>query len=72
MKLTKIALKLWVKTPFPSPMSNRKDRVEELAALQFGMENSGITYSHIALEQAAQRITSQSFRHEEDHLRLKY
>ena len=38
MKHTKIALKLWVKTPLPSPTSNRKDRVAELADLQFKME----------------------------------
>ena len=48
-----------------------KERVAELSTFQFGMENSEITTSHIALEQLAQLKNTQSFRQEEEHLRLK-
>ena len=46
LKQTKLALKKWVKTPFSSPMINKKERVGELSAFQFGMENSEIINSN--------------------------
>ena len=71
LKQTKNALKKWIKTPLPSPSTNRNERVAKLSALQFGMENNEITTSHIVLEQLDQLKTTQSFRQEEEHLRLK-
>ena len=71
LKKTKLALKKWVKTPLSSPTTSRKERVSKLFAIQIGMENCEITTSQLALEQLAQFKTSQSFRHEEEHLRLK-
>ena len=64
LKQTKIALKNWVKTPIPSPMLCKKERVSDLSILQFGMENCEISTSHIVLEHLAQLKTTQSFRKE--------
>ena len=71
LKNTKLMLKKWVKSPLPSPTTNRKGSVSELFAIQIGMENCEITSSQLALKQLAQFKSSQSFRHEEEHLRLK-
>ena len=71
MKKTKPTLKVWVKNPLSSPTTIRKERVPELSALQFGMEDREISESHLALEQLVQFNTSLSFRHEAEHLRLK-
>ena len=43
----------------------------ELSVIQIGMEDRDIYISHLALEKLAQFNTSQSFRQEEEHLRLK-
>ena len=64
-------LKNWIKLPLLTPLSIRKDRVVELSALQVDLENREVTFSHIALEQLAQLKTNNSFKQEEEHLRLK-
>ena len=64
-------LKKWLRVPLPSPSLSRKDSVDKLAAIQIGMENCDISLSQIALQREAQFLTTQSFRLEEDHLRLK-
>ena len=71
MKQTKFSLKKWIKSPLPTSLTLRNERVAELSALQFELENSDITTSHIALEQLAQHNTYHSFRKEEEHLRMK-
>ena len=71
MKNTKLALKLWVENPLPTPTSIRIDRVSDLASIQFELEDKVISTSHLALEKSAQLIASQSFRLEEENLRLK-
>ena len=71
MKQTKIALKNWFIVPLSSPSLSRKDNVDKLAKIQIGMENCDISLSQIALEREAQYLTSQAFRVEEEHLRLK-
>ena len=71
MKQTKCALKNWIKLPFLTPMSVRKDRVAELSVLQVELENKEVTFSHIALHQIAQLKTNISFKQEEEYLRLK-
>ena len=45
--------------------------MSELATLQFDMEDKDISSSLLALEKLAQSNASQSFRHEEENLRLK-
>ena len=45
--------------------------MSELSTIQIGMEDRDITISQLTLEQIAQFNTSQSFREEEEHLRLK-
>ena len=47
------------------------DRVAELFALQVDLENREVTISHIALEQLAQLKMNNSFKQEEEHLKLK-
>ena len=71
LKQTKIALKKWLRVPLPSPSLSRKDNVEKLATIQIGMEKCDVSLSQIALEREVQYLTSQSFRLEEEHLRLK-
>ena len=68
---TKKALKKWLRVPLPSPSLSRKDNVEKLATIQIGMENYHVSLSQIALEREARYLTSQYFRLEEEHLRLK-
>ena len=46
-------------------------QVTELAEVQLGMEDLDISISHLVLEKLAQSSTTQSFRHEEEQLRLK-
>ena len=55
----------------PSPTFSRVAKVTELAEIQLGMEDIVISTSHLALEKLAQSSTTQSFRYEEEHLRLK-
>ena len=50
LKRTKYALKTWAKTPFNTPITNRKERVIELSAIQLGMEDNEITKSQLAME----------------------
>ena len=52
-------------------MSNRQEKVQVLAKIQLGMEESDITKSHLDIEQAAQLNSFLSFRQEEEHLCLK-
>ena len=54
-----------------SPSTTRQARVPELSTIQLGMEDKEITNSQLALEKAAQFKTTQSFRQEEEFLRLK-
>ena len=70
MKNTKYALKVWLKTPIPSPTIIRKEKVEELSALQISMEDREISESHLDQEHLAQINTTLSFRKEEEHLQL--
>ena len=59
------------KTPQNTPTSSRQEKVIELAEIQFVMEECDITKTQLAFEQSAQINTLQSFRHEEEFLRLK-
>lgn len=70
LKKTKIALKTWVKTLLNTPTSIRHEQVAELSAIQLGMEDRVITKSQLSLEQFAQSRASQSFRKEEENIRL--
>ena len=71
LKSTKYALKSWVKTPLHTPTTTRQERVVKLTTIQLGMEENEITKSQLSLEQFAQFKTSQSFRMEKEHFRLK-
>ena len=71
LKKNKYTLKIWVKKPFKTPTSSRQEKVIELTDIQLGMEECEITKSQLALEQSAQINTFQSFRQEEEFLRLK-
>ena len=55
----------------PSPTISRVEQVSALAEIQLGMEDIDISNSHLALEKLAQSSTTQSFRHEEENLKLK-
>ena len=70
-KRAKLALKTWAKASLKTPTSSRKARVVELSVIQLGMEDRDISTSHLALDKLAQFNASQSFRHEEENLRLK-
>ena len=59
---TKYALKIWVKTPLTSPMSNMKESVHVLAKIRLGMEESKISKSHLDKKQSAQTNSFLSFR----------
>ena len=65
-------LKQWIKTPSPSPTIFRVEQVSTLAEIRLGMEDINISISHLAVEKLAQSSTTQSFRHEEEQLRLKF
>ena len=52
-------------------MNSRVVQVSALAEIQMGMEYIDISNSHLVVEKLAQASTTQSFRHEEEHLRLK-
>ena len=71
LKNTKIAFKQWVKSPLSTPMSSRMENVAALFAIQIGMEERETTSSKKSQEQFAQYKTTQYFRKEEEHLRLK-
>ena len=71
IKRMKHALKTWVKIPIKTPTSSRQERVVELSEIQIGTECKDITKTQLDIEQIAQFKTSQSFRQEEEHLRLK-
>ena len=55
-----------------TPTSSRMENVAELFAIQIGMEERETTSSQKDQEQFAQYKTTQSFRQEEEHLRLKF
>ena len=71
MKLTKAALKRWIKFPIKTPSRSREETVQALADIQLSMENQVISHSQLVVEQDAQSSASLSFRQEEVHLRLK-
>ena len=50
LKITKYALKNWVKTPLNTPTISKKERVFKLTTIQLGMEESEITKSQLDLE----------------------
>ena len=72
LKKTKVTLKEWVKSSLSTPTICRKERMDELTAIQISMENSEISTPQLAQEQLAQFKSTKSFRHEEEHLRLKF
>ena len=71
LKKTRYALKNWIKNPQNTPLSDKQKEVFELAKFQFEMEECDITKAHLVLEQSAQLNSLQSFRQEEEFLRLK-
>ena len=64
-------MKKWAKKSLTTPMSNRQEKVQALAEIQLGMEETKITKAQLVLEQFAQLKTFHYFYQEEDHLRLK-
>ena len=62
LKKTKYALKNWIKKPQNTPTSSRREKVIELAEIQFEVEECDITKTQLALEQSTQFNTLQSFR----------
>ena len=71
LKNTKLVLKQWVKSPLSTPTTRRMENVAELFSIQIGMEDRETTSSQKSQEQFAQYKTTQSFKQEEEHLRLK-
>eukprot|EP00253_Pinus_taeda_P031381 PITA_31381 len=71
LKLTKKALKEWIKKPVPNPISQRVAAVQALHSLQNDMESKNINENLLDLETKAQRATYQSFKKEEEYWRLK-
>ena len=71
LKITKRALKKWIKEPSNSPTSNRKETIQFLSDLQIDLESKEISASDLETEQAAQTKSFRSFCHEEETLRLK-
>ena len=71
LKKTKYALKYCIKKPIFNPTSIGKETVKELANLQFNMEESDITKSVLLSEKIVEATSYQSFRYEEEELRLK-
>ena len=64
-------MKSWIKKPILNPTSIRKETVKELADLQFNMEESDITKLVLLSEKISQATSYQTFRYEEEELRLK-
>lgn len=54
LKITKRALKKWIKEPSNSPTSNRKEIVQFLSNLQMDLESKEISASDLEKEQATQ------------------
>lgn len=71
LKLTKIALKKWIKNPVPNPSSLRAEAVQVLHSLQIEMESETVNATLLDNEIKAQRVAYQSFRTEEDYWRMK-
>ena len=71
LKITKIALKSWIKTPLTNPTRCREALVQALAELQLSMENYEFFNSQLVVEQAAQSTSFLSCQQEEEHLWLK-
>ena len=59
------------KKPLSTPTSSRKESVKELAEIQFSLEKTYISHSLLSMEKLAQVKSYQSFRNEEETLRLK-
>eukprot|EP00253_Pinus_taeda_P022753 PITA_22753 len=70
-KSTKATLKEWVKTPPNTFTTHRKEIVQQLADLQWEMEDKDITTHELEKEQVAQLASFSSFRKEEEFWRLK-
>eukprot|EP00253_Pinus_taeda_P010428 PITA_10428 len=71
IKETTAALKEWVKTPPNTFTTHRKETVQQLADLQWEMEDKDITTHELEKEQIAQIPSFSSFRKEEEFWRLK-
>eukprot|EP00253_Pinus_taeda_P026917 PITA_26917 len=71
LKLTKKALKEWIKKPVHNPASQRVAAFHALHTLQNDMESKNINEELLDLETKAQRAAYQSFRQEEEYWRLK-
>lgn len=71
LKLTKKALKVWIKKPAPNPTSLRVAAVQALHSLQNNMESKIINENLLEKEIRAQRAAYKSFRNEEEYWRLK-
>eukprot|EP00253_Pinus_taeda_P016670 PITA_16670 len=71
LKLTKKALKEWIKKPVQNPTSQRVAAIQALHTLQNDMESKNINEELLDLEKKAQRAAYQSFRKEEEYWRLK-
>ena len=54
----------------PSPTTSRVEQFSALAEIQLGMEDIDISNSHLERDKLAQSSTTQTFRQEEEHLRL--
>ena len=71
IKLTKPALKRWIKKHNNTPTSQLKETVQLLEYLQLELENKEISIAEIEKEQISQINSYRSFRLEEEHMRLK-
>eukprot|EP00253_Pinus_taeda_P028366 PITA_28366 len=71
IKATKVALKQWIKNPIDSPTTQQKQSIKQLLDLQMGLEIQDITRAKIHSKQEHQISTLQTFREEEEYLRLK-
>jgi hypothetical protein len=71
LKVTKSALKEWVKSPSNPYFAKRKEVVQQLADIQMDMESQDITTQSLEKEQAAQHASHRAFRHEEEYWKLK-
>ena len=61
IKLTKIALKNWIKTPLSNPSRIRVETVQALGEIQFCMESVDVSKSQLVIEQVMQDKSSLYF-----------
>eukprot|EP00253_Pinus_taeda_P020349 PITA_20349 len=71
MKNTKKALKEWINKVTITPISQRKDAVNQLEDIQVEMEEKDISSMDLHNEKIAQRKTYNTFRIEEEYWRIK-